>query len=70
MAVEVEQDVQDNYRALVASGASTWADVVRSAERYGQDHLAIWAAAQARAEADVTEAPGPKARPKRTTGGE
>ncbi len=44
----VPGELKGNYRALVASGASTWADVASNAASQGADELARFATAEGR----------------------
>lgn len=57
MAVEVEQWLQENYRGLVASGASRWDIVEAQAEAQGSAALASFARSEAAGDPLVTEPP-------------
>jgi hypothetical protein len=53
----VPDDLKENYRTLVGSGASTWRDVAQTAEGQGARDLARWAASQGRSESQEHAAP-------------
>lgn len=53
----VSDELKENYRTLVGSGASTWRDVAQTAESQGAGELARWAAAQGRSEGREHGAP-------------